>query len=280
MAHLENTRAGSASTVVDPELTTDSAGPRFLAERGLAVLVFAAAVIGWEWAARGGAVSALFFPAPSAIVRALGRSAANGDLSTHTWATLTRVSLGFVLGGAPGLLVGLLMGWSPRFRAFIDPFVATLHPVPKIAVLPLVMMVFGLGEMSKVVVVAGAVFFPMLINAMAGVRQIHPVYFEAAEAYGAGPLQVFVHVVVPGSLPLLLTGARLAFNIGLLLALAVELVAAQQGLGKMIWLAWQTMRTEDLYAALLVIAGIGIIFNLLLARLTAYLTPWHVERAQ
>jgi ABC-type nitrate/sulfonate/bicarbonate transport system permease component len=251
---------------------------RFVTERGMLIAVVAVLLAGWEWGSRTGLVSMLFFPAPSAIFSAFVRTAADGTLLTHVVAALRRVFAGMVIGAGPGLLAGLYLGWSPRLRATIDPVIAFLHPLPKIAVLPLVMIVFGIGEASKVVVVALGTFFPMLIAVMAGVRQIHPETFEAAEAYGANRRQVFAHVVVPGSLPLVLTGIRLSFNIGLLLTVAVELASAQEGLGKMIWLAWQTMRTENLYDALFVLALLGAGFNAVLAAVGHRLTPWHVER--
>jgi len=178
----------------------------------------------------------------------------------------------------PGLVLGLAMGSSSRLRTVLDPLVAALHPLPKIAVLPLIMIIFGIGEASKVVVIAIACFFPMLLSTAAGVRQIHPIYFQVAENYGARLLQVFTRVVLPGSLPLVLSGLRLALNTALLLAIAVELVAAREGLGSMIWFAWETLRTEDLYATLATTAALGISFNLVVQRLTAKLVPWQVER--
>ena len=249
-----------------------------VSERGVLVVLVGIALLGWEWAAREGVVSMLFFPAPSAILSALLHTVSDGTLATHVMATLGRLMAGLVLGAGPGLVAGLCLGWSPRLRTTADPLIAFLHPLPKIAVLPLVMIVFGIGEASKIVVVALGAFFPMLIAVMAGVRQIHPDTFEAAQAYGANRRQVFAHVVVPGSLPLVLTGLRLSFNIGLLLTVAVELTSAQEGLGKMIWLAWQTMRTENLYAALFVLAALGAGFNALLAAAGERLAPWQVER--
>jgi len=198
----------------------------------------------------------------------------------HVSATLSRVGLGVLFGAVPGLGLGFAMGWSPRLRVLLDPIVALLHPIPKLAVLPLVMIIFGLGETSRIVVIAIGVFFPMLINAMAGVRQIPAVHFEVAEAYGGRRRHVFAHVILPGSLPSVLTGTRLAFNIGLLLTVAVELITAQHGLGKLIWLAWQTMRTEDLYAALLVISSLGVGFNVVLEQLRRRLVPWHADRSR
>jgi NitT/TauT family transport system permease protein len=170
------------------------------------------------------------------------------------------------------------MGWSRSLRAALDPLVAAVHPLPKIAVLPLIMIIFGIGESSKIVVIAVGTFFPMLINSMAGVRQISPIHFEVAENYGASPFKVLTRVIIPGSLPLVLAGARLALNIALLLTIAVELVSAREGLGEMIWFAWQTLRTEELYASLVVIGALGVTFNLLLQALSQRLVPWHLER--
>ena len=155
---------------------------------------------------------------------------------------------------------------------------AAAHPVPKIAILPLIMIIFGVGELSKRIVVAAAAFFPLLVNTMAAVRQIPPIYFEVAANYGATVTKVFTRVVIPGSLPLMLAGVRLALNVALLLTIAVELVAAQEGLGKMVWLAWETLRTENLYAGLAVISALGISFNFVLHRLASRLVPWQVER--
>jgi ABC-type nitrate/sulfonate/bicarbonate transport system permease component len=272
MAHLENAQRRSAQEPVDTRLKK---GLRL--EWWLPAVIVVVALTAWELGVHTGRLSALFFPAPSAIVLTLVQLLTSGELAVNVGATLSRLFLGFALGGLPGLILGLVMGWSRRLRVVVDPFIAAAHPVPKIAVLPLIMIIFGIGESSKVVVVAVAAFFPMLINTMAGVRQISPIYFEVAENYGAGLIKVFTRVVVPGSLSLVLTGARLALNVALLLTIAVELVAAQEGLGEMIWFAWETLRTEELYASLIVIAALGISFNLLLQRLTARLVPWQVE---
>jgi ABC-type nitrate/sulfonate/bicarbonate transport system permease component len=273
MAHLEDARRRSEKELVDTRLKK---GLRL--EWWLPAVIVAVALTVWEWQVRSGGLSALFFPAPSTIARTLIRLLTNGELAVNVGATLSRLLLGFALGGLPALILGMAMGWSRRLRAVVDPFIAAAHPVPKIAVLPLIMILFGIGESSKIVTVAVGVFFPMLINTMAGVRQISPIYFEVAENYGASLFKVFTRVVVPGSLPLVLTGARLALNVALLITIAVELVAAQEGLGEMIWFAWETLRTEELYASLLVTAALGIGFNFLLQRLAARLVPWQVER--
>jgi NitT/TauT family transport system permease protein len=228
----------------------------------------------WEWAARREIISTLFFPAPSIIVRTLIRSFIDGELLNHTGATLSRVLLAFIIGGLPALIIGLAMGWSRRLRAGIDPIIAAIHPVPKIALLPLAMIFFGIGESSKVITVAAAAFFPMLINCMVGVQQISVIHFEVAKNFRANPWRVLTRVVWPGSLPMVITGMRVAINIALVVTIGIELVSAQKGLGVMIWFGWETMRTEELYAGLIVISVLGIGFNFILERLKSHLVPW------
>ena len=228
----------------------------------------------WELGCHAGVISGLFFPAPSVIVLTLVRLTASGKIANHLGTTLLRVLLGFGIGGILGMFLGLVMGWSPRLRAFFDPLIAAAHPVPKIATLPLIMVLFGIGESSKIAVIAVAAFFPMLINTMAGVKQIPGIHFEVAQNYGATIRKVFTRVIWPGSLPMILTGTRLALNIALLIAIAVEMVASQEGLGSMIWLAWQTLRTEELYVSLFVISLVGILINGILRRAAHSLVPW------
>ncbi|MCP4400867.1 MAG: ABC transporter permease [bacterium] len=228
----------------------------------------------WEWQVHAGNISELFFPAPTVILKTLSRWIRGGELTPHLAATLARMFGGFFTGGTLGLLAGLLMGWSERLRRVFDPLFAAIHPIPKISILPLVMILFGIGNTSKIVLVAIATFFPIMINTMAGVRQIQPLYFDVAANYGAGAYKVFTRIVIPGGLPLILTGIRLALNTSLVLTIAVELVSAQQGLGALIWLAWETLRTEELYASLTVTAALGISGNLLIKYLTNRLIPW------
>lgn len=277
MAYLEDAGRTSAQRSEDSDLGGKLRGVLPNLEQQLPVVIAIAVLAIWEWRARAGSISTLFFPAPSTVFQTFSRLLTSGELATHLGATLLRLFVGFLLGSLPGLILGLAMGWSRRLRAVIDPFVAALHPIPKISLLPLIIIIFGIGETSKIVAVAVGSFFPMVINCMAGVLQISPTYFDVAKNYGAGPLQVFKRVILPGSLPLVLTGARISLNIALLITISVELVAARKGLGAVIWLAWQTLRTEELYASLIVISALGIGFNLFLQRLKSRLVPWHED---
>lgn len=278
MAYLEDTRRRSAEKPTDAQMKETLYFFGIKPGWWVTALIMIAPLMIWEVLARTGRISTLFFPAPSVILLTSIQLITNGKLSIHLGITLWRVFIGFCLGSISGLILGLAMGWSRSLRMVVDPLIAAAHPVPKIAILPLIMIFFGIGESSKIVVIAVATFFPMLINTVTGVRQINPIHFEVAENYGASLNKIFTRVIIPGSLPLVLTGARLALNMALLLAIAVELISAQKGLGAMIWLAWQTLRTEELYVSLFVTAALGVIFNFLLQRITLYLVPWQTEQ--
>ena len=239
-----------------------------------AVVVLIALVV-WEILALSGAVSRLFFPPPSSILAVFWKLIISGKIWPHLGATIGRLTLGFCTGGLIGLLLGITMGWSSRLRNIADPIIAALHPIPKIAIFPLIMIIFGIGEASKIVAVAIAAFFPMLINSMAGVHQINPIYFEVAQNFKANRWKTFTRVILPGSLPMILTGARLALNMSLVITIAVELISADLGLGEMIWFAWQTLRIEELYASLIAISLVGIMLNAAIQRLSDWLTPWY-----
>ena len=129
--------------------------------------------------------------------------------------------------------------------------------------------------MSRTVMVSIAAFFPMLINSMAGVTQINPTYFEVARNYGASQWKIFRRVVLPANLPLVLTGVRLALTMSLTITIVVEIRWGSTGLGTNIWLAWETLRTQILYAVVAVLSLLGMTFNFSLLALTKLLVPWH-----
>ena len=247
-------------------------------ERAVPILT-AAAVLGlWEAASRAGLVSPLFFPRPTAIAGTLISMGADGTLLRHTMATLTRLVAGVIVGGAAGLTLGAVIGWFPPARRMFDPIVAALHPLPKIALLPLLMVILGIGEASKVAAIALGSFFPMVINTTAGVRHIPHAFFEMVESYVGTRRDLFRHVVVPGMLPMALAGARVAMNTALMIAVAIEFVAAERGIGRLIWMGWQSLVTERLWAGLVLIGLIGVLLNAAIDALTRTLVRWQPDR--
>ncbi|HVS64096.1 MAG TPA: ABC transporter permease [Thermoanaerobaculia bacterium] len=243
------------------------------AARLVPLVVLVGGLVAWEGGVRSGAVSALFYPPPSAIGGTLVEMLREGALTSNLGATMSRILLGFAFGGGIALVVGLCMGWSTSVRLAVDPIIAAIHPVPRLALLPLILLMFGIGETSRVIVVALSSFFPVLINAAAGVRQIQPIHFDVARSFGASRLQVFTDVVLPGSLPSVLAGARLGLISALKTTLGIELITSEQGLGHLIWFSWETFRTSQLYATLLIVALLGMALNTALRRLTAWAAP-------
>ena len=232
----------------------------------------------WEIAARLGLIDVRFFPAPTQIFRSVIAMAQSGELLDNTLISLQRLFLGFLLGGIPALILGIVMGISRPIRAFFEPLISATYPIPKSSILPLVLLIFGLGEMSKVVMVAIGAFYPIAINATAGVLQINKVYLDVGQTFKAGRWQTFRTIALPGALPFIMTGVKLGAGFGLILIAIAEMVGAKSGLGYMIWSAWETFSVEKMYVGLFVIGIIGFVITLVLNELERRLIPWNVKQ--
>jgi NitT/TauT family transport system permease protein len=228
----------------------------------------------WEIAGQLKLIDARFFPPPSSIAHQFGVLLASGELATNTLASLKRLGLGMLLGGVPALLLGLAMGTSRPLRAAIDPLISATYPIPKSAILPLVLLIFGLGEMSKIVMVALGAFYPILINTVLGVVNIDRIYIDVGHNFRASRWQVFRTIALPGALPSIMAGVKLAAGMGLILIAISEMVAANDGIGFMIWNSWQVLTVDTMYVGLLVIAVLGFIFSVILDEIERRLIPW------
>jgi ABC-type nitrate/sulfonate/bicarbonate transport system permease component len=213
----------------------------------------------WEAAVRGRLLDARFFPPPSLVLLTLYQLLADGTIVQHTVTTVARVLAGFGIGAAAGLAAGLALGTVQPLRVALEPTISALYVIPKVAILPLVMLIFGLGEASKVAIVAIATFFIVVINTTAAVVGVEPIYVEAGRAFGARRLAMFRHIVLPGALPVIMTGMRLALGTALIVVIAAEFVATQEGIGFFIWHAWNTLRPEEMFAGFIVIAALGML---------------------
>jgi ABC-type nitrate/sulfonate/bicarbonate transport system permease component len=234
----------------------------------------------WEIAAGLGIVDTRFFPAPSTIFLAAwqmlqpSRQYPSGELWTNMSISLARIGVGFALGAVPGVIIGLVMGLFGPVRAIVQPLVDATFPIPKIAVLPLFIMVFGIGEESKYAIIAVAVVYVVLINTVAGVRNIDRIYLDVAKNYHAGRFMQFTDVALPGALPLILTGLKLGMGVALLVIVSAEFVGAKSGIGFLIWTSWQIFQVEKMYVGLLIIAVIGFGSAIALNRIERVLVPW------
>lgn len=275
---METTRTTSAKRI---EADLKQAGPPTLFTRhrekfttlGL-VLIF---LLIWEILSRFELISRIIFPAPTLIFVSFFQGLIGGRYLEATLVTFSRILSGFLIGGTSALLLGLLMGWSRTIRRVLDPLVAALHPIPRFALLPMIIILFGIGESSRVAMVSIGAFFPMLINTMVGVMQVNPTYYEVAENYGASRLDMFYKVALPGSLPFIISGVRLSLKSSLTVTIGVEMVFGNSGLGKLLWLSWETLRMVDMYSVLLIVSFAGYGLTWLLETLKKVLIPWHQE---
>jgi len=195
---------------------------------------------------------------------------------SHLYATLMRVFVGFFLGALPGILLGVVMGVSRTIRTMIDATLSAFYVLPKIAIFPIMMLVFPdpFGEGPKIAVVAISVFFLVAINTMVGVRDIEPVYLEAGRNYGARGLNLFRHVILPGALPVVFAGLRLALGTALIVIIAVEFVRAKTGVGFLTFYYWEILSPDKMYAGLVVVMVLGVLLTAALKQVEHWVMPW------
>ncbi|MGH7323734.1 MAG: ABC transporter permease [Candidatus Rokuibacteriota bacterium] len=247
---------------------------RWLAEHWLTIGSPLALLVLWEWASATGVLREAFFPRPTTVFVHLARLAADGTLWHHTAATLVRIGLAFALAALLGVAVGLGMGLWRRLREGLDPVFAVVYPIPSILFLPLVSFLVPVGEIATIVTTAVTSFFLVAFTTTLGVRQIDRLVVEAAVHYGARGRRLFAAVLLPGALPFIFTGLRLGLGYALIVVVAVEIVSASRGLGAVLWLSWQVLKVEDMYAVFFVIAVLGAVLSYGLAALRAWLLPW------
>lgn len=228
----------------------------------------------WEVASRGGLLDERFFPPPTEVFLALVQGLAGPELWGHMGISLSRIVVGFVIGAAPAVALGLAMGLSAVVRAIVQPLVDATFPIPKLAILPLFILIFGLGEMSKYMVLAVAVFFIVLVNTAAGVLAIDRTQLEVGASFGASRRMMFFDIAVPGALPFILSGLKLGMNVALLVIVAVEFTGAQSGIGYLIWNSWQVFKVEEMYVGLVVTALFGFVSAGVFAGMERLLMPW------
>jgi NitT/TauT family transport system permease protein len=234
----------------------------------------AAVLLLWETAARLRWAPPLFLPAPSLCALRAWELVRSGELPAHVWASLKRILAGYALGASAGLLLGIGTGFFGTVRAIGRPLVHALFPIPKIAILPLLILWLGIGEPPKIAVIAIGAFFPMAINTHTGIVECDPALLRAGIAFGATRWDLVRHVLLPAALPTIFTGLRLAAGMALLLVVSAELIAADSGIGFFILNASDLLHTEDLVAGLAVLSVLGVMFNLAIGFIEGLVVRW------
>lgn len=262
------------STIVRIESRPAPAPKKTIARIGEYLLSPMLLLVLWEIAARAGMVDTRFFPPPSQVAETFGEMMASGDWFRHVGLTVWRVLTGFVAGSLIGVFVGLAMGLSPPVRMLVHPLIAAVFPIPKIAIFPLVLIIFGLGEKSVFVTVSLSCFFFLAVNSMAGVLSVPRVFVDVGKNLEVGRTRFFLTIALPGSLPMIFAGLRLAIGAAFLVVVAIEFVSASGGVGWLIWHSWELFSIKLMFVGLLTVAALGLVLMYGLDAVERVFVPW------
>jgi NitT/TauT family transport system permease protein len=231
----------------------------------------------WQVLLMAGVGDRRFIPAPSDIAWRYWEMIRSGELAQHTAATLYRVFAGFLLGSIPGVAVGLLMAMFRPVRIFFDPLIASLFPIPKIALMPLLLLAFGFGDASKIALVVTAVFFPVVVNTYVGAANIEKIYWDVAKNFGASQSVIFRRIVFFGALPMIFAGLRIALAVSFIVLVASEFVATKSGIGYLIWSSWELLQVDVMFVGIVTVGVLGLIATVVLQEIERKVIPWKGE---
>jgi len=234
----------------------------------------------WEGLSRAGVISAELLPSPSDVVNAAIEATVNGSLLRHLGVSTLRAVAGLVVGAAIGLVLGLATGLSRPLQLLFDGPLQMLRAVPALALVPLVILWFGLGEGAKLFMVAVTVVFPVYLNTFHGVRSVDPQLIEMARVYGVGGFALYREVILPGALPSILVGLRFALGMSWLVLIVAETLGASEGLGYVAMNAREFMQMDVLVLTIVLWALLGKLADVLARKLERVLLPWQPRLAR
>lgn len=244
--------------------------------RALPALVIVVFVVFWEMVVRIKGLPPIYLPAPSSIARYLFAMGLDGSLFFHLGATFMRIMVGFLIAAVVGIFVGVVMGMSSLIERIVDPWIAALYPLPKISLIPLLIIWLGTGEAYKIVISAVTAFFPIVISTYAGIRQTDSGLMKAAKDLGASRRQVQWNVVIPSAIPSIFAGLQLGMGVTIVLVVAAEMIggSSDSGMGYLLVHSGQVMETEKVFASLVVLAVFGAVITKVQARIDRWIAPW------
>ena len=232
----------------------------------------------WQAFWSSGRISPLFFTGPSSVVTRFQEEWTHGRLKQDMAYSGTNFAIGVGMAIAAGVVLGVVIGWYKKISMVFEPFLTALYSTPRVALIPLVLIWFGIGMWSKVFIVFINAFFPVLINTIGGVRAIDADLLRAARAFCASDWQIFTTVVIPGSVPFILTGVRQAVSLGLIGVVVGEMFGGSEGIGYMVNYGGQTFQTDTVFLGVTIIALAGIVLTSLAEQLEKRFSRWRPER--
>jgi len=214
-------------------------------------------LISWEGASRAGLVEAHILPSPITIIEKITEMAADGTLWTHLGTTLFRVGAGFLIGAATALIIGSVVGYFSLFEKIMDPLIQAFRSIPGLAWVPLFILWLGIGEASKVLLIAVGVFFPVYLNIVSGIQGVDRKLIEVGRIYKFTPSQTLRKIILPASLPSFIVGIRSGLGLGWMFVVAAELMGASKGMGYLLVLGQNTYTPELVIASIVLFAVFG-----------------------
>src|SRR5689334_15301050 len=248
---------------------------RALPYRTISWVVPVLLLLAWELACRAGLIAVNVLPAPSSVGTTAWHLTETGELPRHLWESLKRAAVGFTIGASLGLVLGVLTGFSRLFESIIDRNIQIVRAIPFLAILPLVMVWFGVGESGRYFLVALGTLFPVYLNSVLGIRQVDPKLLEMGRVIGLPRLRLVRTVILPGALPSVLLGVRLALTNAWLALVIAETVGAPAGIGFMATNAREFLQTDVIVLVIVLYALIGLSTDLIARALERRLLAWH-----
>jgi NitT/TauT family transport system permease protein len=247
-----------------------------VAELLLPTLSVIAVILLWELVVRWRGIAPIFLPAPSSIAMTLWDMLADGTMEYHVGVTVLRILAGFFVAAVCGIALGLLMGMSRIVAKVADIWIAALYPLPKISLIPLLIIWLGTGEAYRIVISAVTAFFPIVMSTYSGIRQADRGLIKAAKDLGANTRQIQFKVVIPAAMPSILSGLQLGMGVTIILIVAAEMIggSSQSGMGYLLINSGQIMETEKVFASLVVLAVLGAVIIKLQQWGDRKIAPW------
>jgi len=255
-----------------------SLGQRRSIEIGLTIASPVLLLLFWEAISRSGRIDQLFWPPPSSLWETTRTMIEKENLLGEIWLSVERILAGFAMGAIPGIIIGLLMGVSWPVRAFLMPIATAIYAIPKIALLPLVLIALGTGELARWVIVALSIFFVVALSTMGGVLSLDDMFTDVARNFGGTRWTLVRTVALPGATPAIFTGLRLALGFALTVVVGTEFVRPNGGVGSLIWESYSILSINKMYVGLIVTGVLGWVLVLGLDLVEQLLVPWRHEQ--
>jgi NitT/TauT family transport system permease protein len=271
--HLEESAQTGTARLKD--FTGDSWKYLQLIPQKSAVMILLLAI--WEILPRLGLIDPVFLPSFSTVINSLAELTTSGELWRHTWISFERAFSGFALATLLAVPLGFLVGWYKPVERYLDPTLQAFRQLPTLALFPVFILIFGIGEVSKIAIITKASFWPVFLNTVSGVAQLDPLLVKCARSMGVSKFGMFRRIVLPASIPSMFSGLRLSATTALLMLVAAEMLGAESGIGFLIFNCEARFMIPEMYAAILALTVYGIVLNYVLIAVQKRVSRWKEE---